>query len=410
MKRPTGVLVASLALASGCTSVPELVSMLKGDDARAQATATSKLGSMGQKAVPPLLILMGEEEPDVRARACIVFGRIGAKGREAIPALVRALGDEAPPVGRSAAWALSRIGPLASEALKGKCKDKDPVVGELAIWALAEIYPQPREAAELFARALRADDVRVRKAAADGLAKLGARARDAVGVLIEVTDDPDVEVRSSAIAALGYVGADAKEAVPALAAALQRETPALKILVLRALRRMGARARVAAGAIAPLLADKSDPALRKEAMLALADIRTVPKGHLGPFLEALKDYDVAVSGASGATGLAGRVMRRIGRQLFTPLVELSHSGEEADRRRAVWAMGYAPTTGAIVAELTEFLEDESAVIRAVAARSLGEHGRAAGSSSFALTRLLGDDDPAVRSAAAAAIRKVGPGR
>ena len=85
-------------------------------------------------------------------------------------------------------------------------------------------------------------------------------------------------------------------------------------------------------------------------------------------------------------------------------------GEEADRRRAVWAMGYVRTTGSIVAVLTRFLEDESAVIRAVAARSLGEHGRAAGSAAFALTRLLGDDDPGVRSAAAAAIRKVDPGR
>ncbi len=409
MRKLTGVLVANLLLASGCTSMPELVSMLRGDSVRAQATASAKLGAMGPKAVPRLLILLGEKEAEVRARACIVFGKIGAKGHEAIPALVRALGDESANVGRCAAWALSRIGPLASQPLLEKRKDKDPAVKALVIWALAEIYPQPREAAAIFATALRADDVRVRKAAADGLAKLGVGARDAVGVLIEVTDDPDVEVRSSAIAALGYVGADAKEAVPALALALQRETPALKVLVLRALRRMGPRARVAAGSIAPLLTDKSNLALRKEAMLTLADIGAVPKGHLGPFLEALEDHDI-VLGSSSASGLAGRVMRRASRQLFTPLVELSHAGEEPDRRRAVWAMGYVRTTGAIVSELTEFLEDESPVIRAVAARALGEHGRAAASSAFALTRLLGDDDPAVRSAAAAAIRKVAPGR
>jgi HEAT repeat protein len=409
MRKPTGVLVAGLMLASGCTSVPELITMLRSDIGKAQATASAKLGAMGPKAVPRLLILLGEKEADARARACIVFGKIGARAHEAIPALVRALGDESAQVGRCSAWALSRIGPLASEALLEKRKDKDPAVKALVIWALAEIYPQPREAVGIFAAALRADDVRVRKAAADGLAKLGSRARDAVGVLIDVTCDPDVEVRSSAIAALGYIGADAKEAVPALATALQRETPALKVLSLRALRRMGPSARLAAGAIAPLLADKSDLTLRKEAMLALADIGIVPKGHLAQFLEALEDHDV-VLGSSSASGLAGRVMRRTGRQLFTPLVELSHAGEEADRRRAVWAMGYARTTGAIVAELTEFLEDESTVIRAVAARGLGEHGRAAASAAFALTRLLGDDDPAVRSAAAAAIRKVAPGR
>ena len=410
MKRYATVLVAGLVLASGCKSVPELAAMLKGGDVGAQALAARKLGAMGQEVVPPLLILMGEKDPGVRARACVVLGRTGERGRDAIPALTRALGDDEPSVGRCAAWALSKIGQLASEPLLEKCKDKDPAVKALAIWSLAEIYPQPPEAVSLFAKALRADDVRVRKAAADGLAKLGARARDAVGVLIEVTDDPDIEVRSSAIAALSYVGADAKQAVPALAAALQRETPSLKILVLRALRRMGARARVAAGTIATLLADKSDPALRKEAMLALADIGEVPKEHLPAFLEALEDYDIVLGRASGSSGLAGRVMRRAGRRLFTPLVELSHAEEEVVRRRAVWAMGYAPTTSQYVAVLSRFLEDDNAIIRAVAARSLGEHGRAAASAGFSLMRLLGDDDPAVRSAAAAALRKVDPGR
>jgi len=410
MRRHAALLVTVLALASGCKSVPELAAMLRDGEVAEQALAARKLGAMGQEVVPPLLILMGEENPAVRARACVVLGRTGERGREAIPALVRALGDEEPSVGRCAAWALSKIGQLASEPLLEKCKDRDPAVKALAIWALAEIYPQPREAVALFARALRADDVRVRKAGADGLAKLGGRAVDAVGVLIEVTDDPDIEVRSSAIAALSYVGADARQAVPALAAALQRETPALKILVLRALRRMGARARVTVGAIASLLADKSDPALRKEAMLALADIGYIPKEHLPAFLEALEDYDVVLGGATGSSGLAGSVMRRAGRRLFTPLVELSHAGEEADRRRAVWAMGYAPSTSQYVAVLSRFLEDESAVIRAVAARSLGKHGRAAESTGFALMRLLGDDDPGVRSAAAAALRKVDPGR
>ena len=408
MNRPACILAASLALASGCAGLPELAAMLERGDADAQAFATVRLGSMGQKAVPNLLILMGEEDPGVRARACVVFGRMGAKGHEAIPALIRSLGDEVPSVGRSAAWALSKIGQLAVEPLTAKCKDEDPTVRALAIWALAEIYPQPREAVELFAAALRADDVRVRKAAADGLAKLGGRARDAVGVLIDVTDDPDIEVRSSAIAALGYVGVEAREAVPALASALQRETPALKILVVRALRTMGGKARVAVGSIAPLLNDKTDPALRREAMLALADIGTVPKGYLPAFLEALEDYDVTLGGASGSSGIAGRVMSRAGRQLFTPLVELSHASEEIDRRRAVWAMGYAPTTSRYVSVLTRFLEDESPVIRAVAARSLGEHGRAASSATFSLMRLLGDDNPAVRSSAAAAIRKVDP--
>jgi HEAT repeat protein len=75
---------------------------------------------MGPAAVPCLIQLLQDQDPEVRGHAVVALNWIGPGARDAVPALVRALQDEDPEVRRAAALALQRVDADAAAAQGAK--------------------------------------------------------------------------------------------------------------------------------------------------------------------------------------------------------------------------------------------------------------------------------------------------
>ena len=103
--------------------------------------------TLGPAAAPPLVQLLQNENPDVRAHATVALNWLGPDAKEAVPALIRVLQDEDNSVRRGAAFALMRIGPDARDAIPHLTKalqDKDSKVRDVATMALKEIDIETR--------------------------------------------------------------------------------------------------------------------------------------------------------------------------------------------------------------------------------------------------------------------------
>ena len=98
--------------------------------------------SIGPAAVPALIQLLQDPNPEVRAHAAVALNWIGPGARDAVPALVRALQDDRRRVRQGAAFALFRIGPDAKDAVPVLIKalqDEDPEVRRVAGLALQSV-------------------------------------------------------------------------------------------------------------------------------------------------------------------------------------------------------------------------------------------------------------------------------
>jgi HEAT repeat protein len=94
--------------------VPELLALLKSENANLRIFASKAMGRLGAKeAIPELLALLKDENASVRAPASAALGELGAK--EAIPELLALLKDENENVRACASRALGKLG--AKEAI-----------------------------------------------------------------------------------------------------------------------------------------------------------------------------------------------------------------------------------------------------------------------------------------------------
>ena len=82
-----------------------------------QEVAAMALGRIGRAAVPELIQVLNNPDPEARQQAALVLARIGPDAEEAVPELTRMLDDEDEEVRKSAARALGQIGPAAALAV-----------------------------------------------------------------------------------------------------------------------------------------------------------------------------------------------------------------------------------------------------------------------------------------------------
>jgi HEAT repeat protein len=104
----------------GEPAVPALVALLSDPEPEARRVAASTLWGMGVKAkaaVPQLAVALGDTDPEVRGRAAMALGVIGPEAREAVPALIRALRDRDVNVRLASINALKAMGQYAIEAV-----------------------------------------------------------------------------------------------------------------------------------------------------------------------------------------------------------------------------------------------------------------------------------------------------
>lgn len=190
-------------------SVDLFLSNLASDNVRVARWSATALGLHGdERALPALLGLLGNPDPERREAAAGALGLLGDP--RALDALVAALDDPSGHVAQAAAISLTRLGDergarAAWDRLLSQLRDGDRTERALAartLGALAE--PQARDA---LVAAMRDPSPEVR---ADAAAALGNLAdRSALDCLLEAGfRDTDAEVRDAAMFALARLSAD----------------------------------------------------------------------------------------------------------------------------------------------------------------------------------------------------------
>ena len=159
-----------------------------------RATALGALARLGELNPSDLKAAMGDEAPEVRARAAELSVPNGIR---AVPALIRLLDDGAGPVVEASCFALGEIGADASESVGSLSRvatgHKEPLVREAAVAALGAIGDPAGVAAILKATS---DKPAVRRRAVLALAPFSGDEVDAA--LERALEDRDWQVRQAA--------------------------------------------------------------------------------------------------------------------------------------------------------------------------------------------------------------------
>jgi HEAT repeat protein len=171
--------VAATSLAAVAPGDPETVTaftgLLHGPDRLVAVRALARCGAAAAPAVPDVIGLLQDAEPNVRWNAARTLGLIGPPARAAVPALVATLKDHEAFVREHAAEALGDLGPAAQDAvpaLIGVLKDKDARVRRDAARSLGQIGPAAAPAVPTLRGLLKDENARVRDAADKALKQL----------------------------------------------------------------------------------------------------------------------------------------------------------------------------------------------------------------------------------------------
>jgi HEAT repeat protein len=197
-------------------TVPPLIDMLEDNRPPVRAGAARALGMIrDQRAVAPLTALLTDGAPEVRAEAIAALGHL--KADAAVDALVALLGDDAAELRAAAAESLGRIGaPRAADPLAKLAAD-DSFEVQLAA-GLALVRLDDDRGAALIARGLADNGAERREQAATAVATSFVNSERLVAALTHALADPALRVRLYAAVALGHIGSPA--AVDALLARL----------------------------------------------------------------------------------------------------------------------------------------------------------------------------------------------
>ena len=136
----------------GADAVPQLIALLRHENAKVRENAARTLGWIGEPAaasVPDLTDVMGKDpEALVREHCAESLGQIGPASVPAIPALVKALKDPNVKVRRDAVRSLGQLGPAAKAALpevKALANDEAEIIKKAVADAVAKIDPPAKK-------------------------------------------------------------------------------------------------------------------------------------------------------------------------------------------------------------------------------------------------------------------------
>jgi HEAT repeat protein len=450
------------------------------------------LAAIGEPAVEGLRGLLKDGKTHVRALAAMALGRIGSGAARAVPELIVLLGDKNEQIGQEAAQALGRIGKIAAGPLAAACSDKDPLIRARAAAGLGHLSVAD-EQVQRGALTCAHDSVpEVRAAAVKSLARCGLTEDALIAILKENVAHDDERVRLAVIDVLvdrrGLISVMAPDLEILLAVKndgvahhaaflLGKIGPDGAERLLKVLRKKDSRVDQIAEALAQIgrpivptlvhVLKDPDPRVRRAAVQAIGQIRPVAPGVASKLTDGLADPDQKVRAASlaaiGALGLrssesvaavrgtlhdgsaevraeavlilaqraprddrlrgdlAGlvddpdaRVQKQaldslrslgpLGRDSIRVVIKKLASTDPQVRRAAVEFVGsHAQAAAMAVPALVPLLDDASPRMRALAAQTLGNLGKAAQPALVPLTSLLAAEQVEVREAAATAL-------
>ena len=370
----------------------------------------------------------------VRLRAIDALGARRQKAAEAVAPLMELLKSKSAKVRAHAAWSLGEIGSPAKTvvaALTELFKDPNEAVRRQAVNAVINIQPGPQVAVPLCVKLLEDSDAGVRIRIMNAIADAGPPA--VPGMIDALKND---KAAYWACLVLREMGPVAKDAVPALIDRLQDKDPAIRREAILALAAMEREATSAAGSVAAALDDEHT---RVAATYALGRIGQIPADADGRIRANSKSDDKVLSTAS-LWALARvhpedkELRREATEQLIARLKEkdslvrvaAAHAlvalppapeitmpiwekaFQDADETTIRHALGAFVTLGApAVPRLVNALKYEQ--VRGHVIYALGEIGPAAAPATPALAKLINDQDDRIAHEAVIALAKIGPG-
>jgi HEAT repeat protein len=416
--------------------------------------AVNHLGEMeaeAQAAVPHLLPLLKDMDPDVSRAVAKALDRIGTPDLLDLPLLYKALTDEHLPTRLYAARMLSRYDPMTREgfalALGAVDRDPDANVREFAVVVIANYLPGWRDALPRLMERMCSDEDRavrqkardvtlllitrlkpedrydfvdyfrkrlpdkvwqVRKMAATVLAIfIGEEYRDLLPTLVKVLKDENEEVRRETLKALlEHKHQVPKDNVPFLLQALKEEHRETRRFAYAAIGKFVPDAREALPDFIRALQDP-DPEVRDSAVAGVSTFGPDAREAVPGLLAALKMPD----SSDDLRRKAVEALARIGRHpLMVAALLTALEDKNADvRLRAEDALAHLELTKSDVPALGRALDNpESAQLRANAAEALGRLGPEAAPAVPPLTTAAKDRNLAVRIRAVRALGKIGP--
>jgi HEAT repeat protein len=248
-----------------------------------------------------------------------------------------------------------------------------------------------------------------------GPAPLRAAAAAAIGLLPKTADTPQKlkvlqydssqEVHAEAVRALPVLGRDA---LPLLVKEAKGSTAEIERAAVETIgSQAGKLGGPAAAQALETIVKGARPSTRKAAIEALGRIAeqkpALAAGSLGRLVR-----DKVADVRADAAGALGDVLLHGGKEAVTALKSVSKDPDPATRKRAAGALGRAkgPLASSAAHALQAFTADPDTSVRLDAAVALGALGAAARDGA-PIAALVGDKDPAVRSAARKAAQAIG---
>ena len=418
---------------AGGAAVPFLIESLAEPKSRYWASVVlSEIGPEAADAVPALVAIAEDAngEPEERMQAILALAAIGDAASTAGDSLAKLISSETGPVQFAAVYACGMLRTtVAADSLEDIAASDVPFLSGIATWGLARIHPDDTAritaAFDKLMTGMLHENAAVRQAAVTGLSDLedqlseDQRAALAVALTSEI-QDPVAAIREASAAAILRLGADA---VPALVALLAEEGES-RLLGLELLATLGPTAVSGFEPALETFLGSSDPLVQADAAFALGAIARADGSDESSVDAAALEKAVAplvtlVKGSETPAELRYTAVYALGKfgvpaaSASEELQALAASDDVLLATVAAWAglridPGNKQRYEQAIPMLEKALRSERELARLEAAVALGEIGADA-AASVPLLELVSEDDPSrsVRSAAAAAVEKIG---
>lgn len=370
------------------SAIPALVANIRAGPDRRALLALTALPSFGRPAIPALVELMKDHDPEVRKWAILGVGSFGSGMKDTIPDLIGLLRSPDRGTRSAAAGALTRIGDDAIEPLAQALSNSDAKIRGGASLALEDMGPSAGPAVPALLGALLSnkppDDPRPPRP---------------LGTVDFVRDG---EPRPTGYhAALRAIGANA---ATGLALLLDHQDQQEQIVALRALQFMGANGD---RAVPRLITVLRDPELRMEAASALGGIGPSARLALPTLIDGLNDadsvYRARVAETIGRIGWSRQMAQysteTVARSAVAPLASALKDHDPGVRAAAALALADIGTDSAPARpDCLRLLSDPIGDVRVSAIRALSRFAGGFSLPPETLVRLMKDSDPRVRAA------------
>jgi len=250
-----------------------------------------------------------------------------------------------------------------------------------------------------WARDLLTGDVPARQRAIYAIFQLAMWEKGLGPVIVRALSDDDEYVRKTAAAIFSRLGQSGAGAIPHLFDLLRSEDPALRKEAILALFQVRWLVGKDVGPVIRML-DDPDPIVRSNAAAVIEGVGAAARERATePLLRCMADEDPSVA------MWAARALAMVNPPaLVEPLIPRIREGTAEERARAIGQIGYArQAAAAAIPDLIASLDDGSPKVREAAAKALGVVAAINEKSIDALAGLLADPDAAVRRAVVEAL-------